>query len=508
MSRAANITIILLLMSYLTATEVPGSFGIQYIRNDIPNIKIPPYDGHRYDAQVPDTFDIQKRMELGVGALTNPTDPNADFELYWWADFLRDPPVMNHDFCDQVQVKFFESLPLLRLASGSKQNLHVDRAWDKVILKSLGPDGLFYWATQGRPWAWTGAAWAMKVWRADGTYTTPGDPNITQWTSPFLSGRVLSALSVRYLVDSNDIWKNAIIRMVDRLNELAIDKGDWAYLPEGSFEPNAKVDRSVAEPPVGIYAIEGGNGRLIQDLVHAYRATNYQPALKLAGKLANFIRYHGKYYDSRGRFLLCETERGWLHSTWDVNSPFGGHFHAHTIGLLALAEYSLTAQDPNLLNFVKQSFEWAQTQGSTLIGFFPEFLMPDYPSTESCELADMIAIALKLSSAGVADYWDQADRWTRNHFAQSQLTSIECLSALPKVSRGPVKSNECSEQVFQRNLVRLLVGQLEMNGSFIMAQTHAVVASCTAAREMRLAHCIISGRTFLIIIRALSELTY
>jgi len=33
----------------------------------------------------------------------------------------------------------------------------------------------------------------------------------------------------------------------------------------------------------------------------------------------------------------------------------------------------------------------------------------------------MIGLALKLSRAGVGDYWNDAERWTRNHFAESQL---------------------------------------------------------------------------------------
>jgi hypothetical protein len=37
----------------------------------------------------------------------------------------------------------------------------------------------------------------------------------------------------------------------------------------------------------------------------------------------------------------------------------------------------------------------------------------------------MIGLALKLSAAGLGDYWDDADRWIRNHFAEGQLRRAE-----------------------------------------------------------------------------------
>jgi hypothetical protein len=37
----------------------------------------------------------------------------------------------------------------------------------------------------------------------------------------------------------------------------------------------------------------------------------------------------------------------------------------------------------------------------------------------------MIALALKLTEAGVGDYWDDADRWIRNMFVEGQLTRAD-----------------------------------------------------------------------------------
>src|SRR5215813_4407431 len=77
---------------------------VEYARQEIPPFELPSLRGHRYQDSVPDTLDIGERARLGVNVLTSITDPDADYEIYWWADFFRQPPIMMHDFNDSVQV--------------------------------------------------------------------------------------------------------------------------------------------------------------------------------------------------------------------------------------------------------------------------------------------------------------------------------------------------------------------------------------------------------------------
>ena len=75
-----------------------------------------------------------------------------------------------------------------------------------------------------------------------------------------------------------------------------------------------------------------------------------------------------------------------------------------------------------MAQFVRQSFEWAKKKGEITVGYFPENIdNTEYEGSETCEVAAMIGLALKLSQAGLGDYWDDADRWTRNQFAENQL---------------------------------------------------------------------------------------
>jgi hypothetical protein len=133
----------------------------------------------------------------------------------------------------------------------------------------------------------------------------------------------------------------------------------------------------------------------------------------LAQKLVNFARFHADAYDREGRFRFSACEKSgpeWFvqysqayggHVTLEEvkGQTLGGHFHSHALGILGMIEYATIVGDRELLDWCKSSYEWARTQGNSLTGFFPEFISPEYPSCESCEVADMIAMAAKLSRA-------------------------------------------------------------------------------------------------------------
>lgn len=366
---------------------------IGYIRREIPRFEVPAYKGERYEAIVPDTLDIQERAALAVHGLTAPTDPDADYEIYWLVWFGTNPPIMRHDWSDAVQTKFMEALPLMRIASGSDLNNHVDQRWMEVALHTLGPDGLSYVPAVGRPWARLGDTW--------------GSTDADNFALTFACGRLMSAMTVYYLRGRAPVWKEAIERMVAGLTELAIDKGSYAYFPRGAFSPDVPRVRD-AEMPTEIRA--SLVGWVIQGLAQYYRAAGYEPARALATKLTRYLREQGNFYDAQGRFL--------------PNGPQfpGAHFHHHTLPLLGMLEHALATGDRELMEFVRQGYQYGKANGEPLVGYFPENIgRPDLQTSESCEVADMIALGLKLTEAGVGDYWDDVDRWVRNQFAENQL---------------------------------------------------------------------------------------
>jgi hypothetical protein len=426
-----------------TGDSAVGS-KIGYIRQQIPDFEIPSYRGQRYTDRVPDTLDLAERAKLAVIGLTRLTDPAVDYDVYFLAVFYRNPPVLRHETSDLfIQPKFQESLPLMRIISGSDLNAEVDHAWTAGMLKSIGPDGLYYIATEGRPWIREGImAWTPHVLSADGSMVKSESAPLGQITNQTNSGRIIGVMTLHYLRDRNPMWKTAIQRMVGRWSELAIHREDYCYYPVALLVPGAKAAASRIEPPTGILAAEMGH-RLIQGLSQYYRVSGYQPALVLARKLSHYVRYQAAFYDPQGRFIDRDPHK------------VQGHFHSHTFGLLGMLEYASASGDREMLEFVKQSYEWARenTYGCSRTGWYPEGVARDYRYCEGCCMADMVALAVKLIEAKAGDYWDDVDRWVRNQFAEGQMTRAEWVYPVASgLKPTPVAYNESADHPAERSL--------------------------------------------------------
>ena len=447
----------------------PGD-PIGYIRSEIPEFKTPPYLGEQYEATVPDTLDLQQRARLAIHALTEATDPLADHEPYYVAHFRTNPPVMVHSsWHGATQAKFMEAVPLMRIVSGSDQNLQVDEKWMEVALKSQGPDGLIYTPTGGRPWAY----WSVYIDKPIRESNIQGVPagergEGDQLIAPSGNGRMLSAMSLYAARDGGSMWHDSVRRLVDGLIELAVDKGEIAY-----YWPNIQLARK-ERPPDGhdlVAAGFDGYSHVVNGLVHAHRLLGYEPALEMARKITALMRL---YFGPDGSFLSSP------------GNPLRAHFHGHSHSLLAMLRYARTVHDEELTEFVERSYEYAKgyvsnlawkqrpptvsvsgevvrTPGGSLIGYFPEVVnTPQWEGAETCEVADMIALALELSEAGVGDYWDDADRWVRNMLAEGQLLTTDWIHSISEAGlTGPraqalapsmVDAYSTTDRVPERNL--------------------------------------------------------
>ena len=308
-----------------------------------------------------------------------------------------------------------EVLPLTRLASGSDLNLHVERRWMETMLQMQGPDGLLYSPKEGRPW------WRISCHGPE----PPGE----HYYPLYGGGRTLNAITVYYQLTTDSVWREVGQRFVDGMARLAIDRGDYAsfawiqYGPGGVLPPN--VDPRY---PPG-YSMALWTSPNITALAQFYRVAGYEPALALARKLARWTVDHGNPFGADGRFLH-EPIEGEVHTDGAAAATLGtrsyAHFHGHTIILLALLEYGLKAGDREILDFVLRGYRYGRANGEPLLGYFPEMLdRPDFEDCETCCTADMVTLALKLSAAGLGDYWDDADRWIRNQLVENQMTRAD-----------------------------------------------------------------------------------
>ncbi len=400
----------------------PGD-PIGYMRSEIPGFAMPPYTGERYEALVPDTLDIQERATLAVNVLTESVDPQADYEMYFSVAMNRNPPLMCHNGSSICQAKFMEALPLMRMVSGSELNLEeVDRRWMESALRNLAPDGTYYYPLGGRPWAvhgpWLEAAGGSED-RIRGK---------DQIIVPISSGRTLSAMMNYARRGDASLWKKEAERMVDGLVDLAVDQGSYAF-----FHPSNLYAEKGPTDDLGMSGHPGWSAHaafVALGLAHVYREIGYEPARTLAGKLLNYVVDVLHYIEPDGSFGPAAQDRK--------------HFHMHTYSLLAMLEYALGTGDDKMLELSRRGFEHGKANGDVLLGYFPEntgdafIKLYGMQTTELCEVADMIALGLKLSAAGAGDYWDDVDRWIRNIFAEGQLTPAKAVLLERYVSSLPV----------------------------------------------------------------------
>lgn len=401
---------------------------IEYIRPEIPSFEMPPYPGGRYRAMVPDTLDLAERAALAVQGLTGPTDADADYEIYWRVHFDHNPPMMQHDGNDHVQVKFMEALPLMRLISGSDLNRHVDRRWMEVLLHMQGPDGALYFPVKGRPWC-----------QVD---TFGGAPGGDHYMRPYDDGRLLGAISLYSRLTGEPPWLRTGEEVVRGLVGRAVDRGDYAYFAARRYDLGETPDGQ-APMPDGSTASCGGWA--LQGLSQFYRTTGHEAARDLATRLAYGLKDHANWYKPDGSWVLAES----------------GHFHHHSLPLLAIADHAMAIGDEELLAFAERGYLFGRAWGHPLLGFFPEAIVTGHAyadqwgnTSELCEVADMIALGLKLSLSGIGDYWDDVDRWTRNQFAEGQLCRCDWIDRLAQDRpRSAIDERyQTADRVAQRNL--------------------------------------------------------
>src|ERR1041384_2810528 len=318
-------------------------------------------------------------------------------------------------------MKFMAPLALMRVITGSHLAQEIERGMIEVRLKCLSEDGLYHRPFSGRPWL------EENMWPE----VKPKER--TQPLPPYeggrMSARLLEGLMVYGRLCSSPLFKELADNMVKNgagggLEAYVKTTNDWG-VPPGTPE---------SWGPKGFLACDAWTP---QALSQYYRWTGNELVKVAARKMVNQQKDHIDFFDPSGKFIL----------TTPGVAP--AHFHAHSLSILGFLEYALAAKDAQLVEYCRKSYEWARAQGSVTTGFFPENITPDFPNSEGCPVADMIALALTLSKAGVGDYWDDADRWLRNFFAELQLTKEKAdklARAADRLPAQPVHYNETADR--------------------------------------------------------------
>ncbi|MBN1918822.1 MAG: hypothetical protein JW889_13030 [Verrucomicrobia bacterium] len=354
--------------------------------DDTARVDVPTFPGQRYEVEVPDTLDLSERAALAINAMTRVVAPERDYELYFVAEFAEDPPKLYHEWSGIFNTtKFLEALPLVRTMSGSDFNVAVDAKMMESYLRGTRSDGLYYRPVEDRLWSFYSSDWTT-----DEVVQTNRQP----YGFPYGEGRMMMAMCMWYQHDGDPRWKQLIEAKIKRLFELGYKKDDALYF-DRFFLPGQGIS---TQPPMGF------DSWVPYGPITYYQLTGYEPALDFARQQVN--RFRRTWFREDGRFLH-------------------GHFHMAAAALIEMLEYALTVGDQEVIDLVKAGYEYAKEMGVPLVGFFPEWMRKSFPTCESCGVADMVFLALRLTRAGLGDHWEDADRWVRNNFVESQMTRTD-----------------------------------------------------------------------------------
>ena len=164
-----------------------------------------------------------------------------------------------------------------------------------------------------------------------------------------------------------------------------------------------------------------------------YEAT-VPDTLDLAKNVVRFCMKPGMWVDTSDQGYP-----GNEHGIW------GGHVHNNIECLNAFLNLALAEGDDWLKQFVREGYDHGRRSGVLRIGWFPAWVAPWkyerprslHQMSEPCGIADMIVLGVRLSDAGLGEYWDDVDYILRNHLIAEQVTSIDQLRRPAGEDIGP-----------------------------------------------------------------------
>ncbi len=400
-------------------------------------INAPAQPGSYYEAEAPDTLDLAERARLGLKHFTEIIDEKLGYEMYHSGDLDKSRPpffrVFTGDFGGGT-AKCMEAMAFCRLMSGSTQNLEREAKMMNMMVSLLGEEGL-HWA--------------------------PGSPN-KPWLEipePFVyvhkQGRMMRAMIAWYRYTGDPAWKPRIDRMVDGMDRLlVVHKGDYAYFPAYGFYDKEYLRscytqrgwKDTVEPTNEKKFGEEGSlfchqGHTPGALANWYLLTGNEQALRLSGELVRFYTKPQFWADWKGGEY--PGVMGAEHAHWR------GHFHGYINTLRAILEYAIAANDVRLKAFVRDGYEWARQAVFARIGYVGD--------GQGCGCGRLIGLAVKLTDAGLGDYWEDVDQYIRNQGVEMQVTP-EDKEYLSKLSEGKPVPPDTVDIVSTDRVIERVIG--------------------------------------------------
>ena len=324
-----------------------------------------------------DTFNLKNRMILSLNCLSRLLDPRLDY-LPYFNVFMTDPPEACHDWPDYGDMtgRYLEAHLMIEEMTGVKT---IEQEKLKALLLSFfsGNDGLSY--RHPKPWHEKSALM-------------------------FDQSRVLFALNRWYGKTRDKKLLSVINKFLKGLLSVATKKGNYyswggcGFLPPGS--PNRTMSKIGPAYDTGI---------MIEPLLDCYEITGNPLALELAAGAIDYIIFDSGEFGPNGEY------------TW--------HLHSHSATAIGAVRYGLLFHKQPYIDWGQRVYEFTKKQG-TDFGWMREAVArkDDLIGCETCCIMDMIELGILLAQAGYRDYYDDVERFGKNHLLESQILDADWLS--------------------------------------------------------------------------------
>lgn len=382
--------------------------------------------GGWYQERVPDTLDLAARASLAINGLIGDVDPEHFYGVYQGFKFNVDPPTVESGHTGDAQndalygltltPRNVRTLPMLRAMSGSDFGLQSEFGMMRSLLDQIRESG-----EMDYPSSLPGASAGLNY--------------------PERGGMMAFAILTWYARDHNPAWLPWLHLLAQGLKRDAIHVDDRAYYPiqsaidaQGRWHDiaggaQARIPYHTPDEPVSDQ--QGTEGTAKQDqlrpmstLIRDYELNGDRSSLVLAQELSREILRPS---------LWAETST--LGSAGVEHAAFEGHFHATVHAFISLLDLAEAQNNGQLREFAREGYQAALQQGDVRLGWFPAIVQPakfgrpvwQHTVDEACGVGDMVVLAIRLTDAGMGDYWDDVDSIVRNQLTAQQLIDIDLM---------------------------------------------------------------------------------
>jgi hypothetical protein len=307
--------------------------------------------------------------------------------------------------------------PYMREMSDSSAGRDVERGLHRRVLGYMRDDGL--------------------CWLPSGGMFRPGRDYALAWTNGLLMIRLIENWQ-----RTGDLQDKARARkLFEGIRRLATQRDGCAW-HEGGMMPWADGKWLYQYGPKGWTRQPG----ITWPVTIYWKATRDPEALALARELAEGV--------------LHNSQPGLGVHAFNPDGSFqGGNTHLVLHEVLGVAELGAAIGDARLVAFAQRVYEYVRSLGMDW-GWFPEYRVHYLGdgNSETCNTADMIALATCLAEAGEPRYWDHAERYVRNYLQHARFhASAEWERAVRESNPG----------VSPQQMSQALVGMRRLDGSFL-----------------------------------------